>query len=283
MPDPTLEVLRRQAVQALKSANIEGADVDARILLMHASGHDRSGLIACARDVVSDQVCEVFEAFIARRLKHEPVAYILGTQEFWSLIFKVNRHVLIPRPETEGVVGRGLEKIWGVETPRILDVGTGSGAILISLLNEREDASGIGVDISESALDVAKENAINIGVGDRCSFKKSSFLENIDEKFDIIVSNPPYITDEAMLSLAENVSKFEPHLALHGGVDGLDPYREILSGAPSVLNDNAFLVFEVGFDQGGLVRNLMAQAGFQDVSIEKDYAGHDRIVSGQIK
>lgn len=282
MSNMTYESVRIAATRTLTSANIEYAHIDARILLMHASGLDRAGLISNARDTIPDDVKTLFDGYITRRLSHEPVAYITGMKEFWSLDFKVSPDVLIPRPDTEGVVVRGLEMLAGVEGTHILDIGTGSGAILISLLHERQTAQGLGLDISNAALEIARINADTLGVASRCEFLQSDFLKSVlqTSTFDLIVSNPPYITDIAMESLDKTVKDYEPALALRGGLDGLTPYREIIDTAHTILKPGGGLVFEVGYDQGDAVRALLQGAGYTSVKVEKDVAGHDRVVSG---
>ena len=278
----TYEQLRRSARTALKDVGIESADLDCRILLMKASGLDPSSLIAQANENVPENVKRQFNSMLARRLEDEPIAYIVGEQEFWSLLFAVNSDVLIPRPETEGVVECALALLNDVKAPVIVDIGTGSGAILLSLLHERQDATGIGLDISSEALDIARHNADRLGLSNRAEFKISNYLENVTDRVDLIVSNPPYITDQAMIELPDTVASYEPHLALSGGDDGLVAYRTIISGAPDRLVPGGFLVFEIGYDQGKAVAELLRQAGLVDICVHKDLAGHDRVVSGKL-
>ena len=281
MPN-TYQNIAKQAVLILRSAGLEDADIDVRILLGHAANCTDVGLIMRANDKVPAPILEQFNAFIVRRLRHEPIAYIMGAKEFWSLKFTVNEHVLIPRPETEGLVEQALKMIEGVTAPNLLDMGTGSGAILISLLHERIDATGLGVDISLDALDVAKFNAGSIGVAERCSLLQSDYLQNVTGKYDLLVSNPPYITDQAMDGLGENVKAYEPALALKGGGDGLTAYRKIIEQAHQFLSSGGSLVFEIGYDQGQAVCALLESAGYNDVTVFKDLAGHDRIICATI-
>lgn len=281
MPN-TYQNIAKQAVINLRNAGIEDAGIDVRILLGHAANCTDVDLIMRANDNVPAPVFEQFNSFIARRLCHEPIAYILGAKEFWSLKFTVNEHVLIPRPETEGLVEQALKMIANVKALNILDVGTGSGAILISLLHERVDASGTGIDISADALAVAKSNAKNIGVGERCSFLRSDYVQNVTGKYDLLVSNPPYITDQAMNSLGENVKAYEPVLALQGGEDGLTAYRQIIEQTHHHLKPGGGIVFEIGYDQGQAVCALLENAGFHDVMTHTDLAGHDRIICATI-
>jgi len=269
------ETLGRHAAQKL-------ANEDARLLLRHASGKSHSELIICAKDIVPAKTRHCFEQLLARRQSGDPVAYIVGEKEFWSLAFKVNQHVLIPRPETESVVETALKLIKDIKIPRILDVGTGSGAILISLLTEQQDAVGTGVDISDKALDVARANSERHHVQERGAFHISNYLEDVKGRYDLVVSNPPYIDDKAMAELPKDVKNFEPEIALSGGQDGLSAYRTIIAGLSGVLKPGGHIVFEVGFDQKTAVSELLMRAGFADIACAKDLAGHDRILSAKL-
>jgi len=279
MAEITYGELKRSAAQMLTGAGTETPTLDARILLEKASHKSAAELIVCDRDIVPEAVQTEFHELLGYRLAHEPIAYILGEKAFWSLDFKVDENVLIPRPETEGLVERALEHISTIPKPHILDIGTGSGAILISLLHERKSATGLAVDISPAALDIARMNAEHHNMGDRCHFTCSDYLENVTGKFDIVVSNPPYIDSAALAKLAPDVELYEPELALHGGKDGLTAYRAITSGVKDVLKPGGYLVFEIGFDQKAAVCNLLSKAGAVDIVCQQDLAGLDRIVS----
>lgn len=281
-PPVTLEQLRRSARKLLNDAGIASADIDCKLLLSEALRLDAADLIAHAHRIVSDEDQLRFEALLARRAQHEPIAYILEKQAFWSLDFKVSPDVLIPRPETEGVVERALNLLKHVSHPTIVDVGTGSGAILVSLLHERKDANGFGLDISEGALKLAHYNAEKNGVADRATFLKSDYLSVFNGKADLVVSNPPYITDQAMKQLSSTVADYEPSLALWGGNDGLEAYNAIIADLPRVLCSNGDVVFEIGFDQGQAVSHLLTINGFDDIHLFQDLAGHDRVVSGKL-
>ncbi len=279
----TFAHVQRQAALDLRKANIDSAEMDARILLGHASNYSQSDLIIAAYDDVPTQVYDDFKRYLSRRIAHEPIAYILGQKEFWSLSFVVNEHVLIPRPETEALVTHALTLMGGVAAPKIIDVGTGSGAILISLLSEHTDAHGNGVDISEKALAVARQNAQSLGVSGRCSFLCSDYLSKVEGQYDMLVANPPYITDSAMENLAHDVQGYEPSLALRGGRDGLDAYRQILSRGARVLRPNASVVFEIGYDQGEALQGLLKTAGYGDIKLLTDLNGLARVVSAKIR
>jgi len=279
MHNETYGELRVQAMAALRNAGIEDAQIDVRSLLCRASGLSRSELIASAQDSVPPEAVEKFQALLTRRENHEPIAYILGEKDFWSLTFKLNKHVLIPRPETEGIVEQALKLLQGRKCAKILDVGTGSGAILISLLHELANAKGCGVDISKNALEMARHNAKRLGVAGRCEFGISDYLGDVRGRYDIIVANPPYITDAAMSVLPKSVENFEPHLALSGGTDGLNAYREIIARLPDALEPNGHVVFEIGYDQKTAVCGLLKDAGATNITCQQDLARHDRIIS----
>ena len=277
----TYDQAKRSAVQHLAKSGCVSAQFDARILLLAAADMDASDLIAQGEQIIPAPIKAKYESYIERRIRHEPAAYITGEKEFWSLMFKVSEHVLIPRPETEGAVELALKRLEDVKSPQILDVGTGSGAILISLLAERRDSHGLGVDISKAALEVAQENSVLNGVEQRCAFQVSNYMAAVDGAYDLIVSNPPYIDGDAMKALPLDVG-FEPDLALAGGADGLAAYRAIVSDLPRVLKEGGVVVFEIGFDQGQAVSDLLRDAGLKDVQITLDLAGHDRIVSAKL-
>jgi release factor glutamine methyltransferase len=285
----TYSELKRSAANMLTGAGTENPNLDVRLLLEKASHKTAAELIACERDIVPEAVQTEFHELLGCRLAHEPIAYIFGEKAFWSLDFKVDENVLIPRPETEGLVERALELISAIPKPQILDIGTGSGAVIISLLHERRTATGLGVDISPEALDIARINADRHNIGNRCRFARSDYLSGVSEgqvsegqvsgKFDIIVSNPPYIDAVAMENLAPDVELYEPELALYGGKDGLDAYRAIIAGAKDVLAPDGHLIFEIGFDQKTSVCALLRKAGATKIRCQQDLAGLDRIIS----
>ncbi len=279
MANMTYGELKRGAVNLLANGGAENPAIDVRLLLEKVSHKTAADLITCDREIVPEPVQVEFNELLGARLAREPMAYILGAKAFWSLDFVVNENVLIPRPETEGVVERALELIGGVSDVRILDIGTGSGALLISLLHELRGASGTGVDISPEALKVARINAALCKVGDRAMFYSSDYLENIIERYDIIVSNPPYIDDKAMSELMPDVELYEPELALRGGADGLSAYRAIIPGLRGVLKPGGSIVFEIGYDQKQAVSDLLVKAGATSIVCQQDLAGHDRVIS----
>lgn len=232
---------------------------------------------------VPEKYLEAMRRGMARLVKGEPIQYVLGEWDFRTLTLKCDRRALIPRPETEELVTRVLGYL-NTETQRrrgglIVDVGTGTGAIVLSLAKEfRGEAAFLGTDVSEDAIALAKENAVRCGLGDRVKFAVADGLDDFDEPqcVDVIVSNPPYIETAVCETLDPRVKDFEPRLALDGGTSGLDFYERYLSDAVNLLKPGGAVFFEIGENQGEAVRQLMFDCGFNDIRIEKDYAGHDR-------
>ena len=232
---------------------------------------------------VPEKYLEAMRRGMARLVKGEPIQYVLGEWDFRTLTLKCDRRALIPRPETEELVTRVLGYL-NAETQRrrgglIVDVGTGTGAIVLSLAKEfRGEAAFLGTDVSEDAIALAKENAVRCGLADRVKFAVADGLDDFDEPQcgDVIVSNPPYIETAVCETLDPRVKDFEPRLALDGGTSGLDFYERYLSDAVNLLKPGGAVFFEIGENQGEAVRQLMFDCGFNDIRIEKDYAGHDR-------
>lgn len=232
---------------------------------------------------VPEKYLEAMRRGMARLVKGEPIQYVLGEWDFRTLTLKCDRRALIPRPETEELVTRVLGYL-NAETQRrrgglIVDVGTGTGAIVLSLAKEfRGEAAFLGTDVSEDAIALAKENAVRCGLADRVKFAVADGLDDFDEPqcVDVIVSNPPYIETAVCETLDPRVKDFEPRLALDGGTSGLDFYERYLSDAVNLLKPGGSVFFEIGENQGEAVRQLMFDCGFNDIRIEKDYAGHDR-------
>lgn len=273
----TINSARRLLTRNFEQAGIEGADFDARLLIEFATGLSRSDQIARGTEFLTPEQFDAVSACAARRMEGEPVDAIIGTRAFWKDIFRVTSDVLSPRPETEGIIEAAMKLRPAPQT--LLDLGTGSGAVVLSLLREFEGAAATACDISPAALDVAKDNAARLGLG--CDFILSNWFENISGRFDLIVSNPPYITDAAMLELPREVLNFDPDLALRGGPDGLGPYKVIADKAQDYLTPGGHLILEIGFDQGIAVRDLLRSAGFEAVNVLPDLAGRDRIVTGR--
>lgn len=271
-----------QARRRLEGAGIEAPVIDARLLLEAATGASRTDIVTDPYRAVTPAQAETLEAYLARRVAREPVSHILGRKGFWSVELKVTRDVLTPRPDTETLVNGVLKSLPAEEPMRILDLGTGSGAILLALLAERPLWTGVGVDISEPALEVARENAALLKLDDRATFVHGLWAESQpDQAFDAVVSNPPYIPTADIDTLEPEVSVHEPRLALDGGVDGLDAYRVLAPQVMRVLKPGGVFALEIGHDQGQAVEALMvaAQAGF--CRVVNDLGQRDRVVIGR--
>lgn len=279
----TLQELLRSADSRLANAGIDTARLDAEILMAHVLGCARMALYGKLADTVPTDAVAAFTALVERRQAFEPVAYLTGEQEFWSLPFKVSPDTLIPRPDTESLVETVLRHREGQPVRRILDLGTGSGCIFLSLLHEFADAQGTAVDISAGALTVARQNADALGLHDRTTFLEGSWFGPIEasQRFDVIVSNPPYIPSADMAELMPDVRLYEPGGALDGGEDGLAPYRLIAAEAPAFLCPGGILAVEVGIRQAGDVMALFEAAGLVETGTTKDLGGVERVVYGK--
>ena len=282
----TLAAVRRDLAEKLRLAGIDSAEADARLLMAHALGIDRAELIANGERALEPDEIEAIDALAARRLKHEPVARIFGRKEFWSLNLHVSPAVLVPRPETETVVEAALDIVVGdalqTEKLRVLDIGTGSGALLLALLSELPNAAGIGTDISAAALEVARANAESNDLVGRCTFVACDIAAGLQGPFDLIVANPPYVKRGDIASLAPEVRNYDPALALDGGADGLDGYRAIAAGARRLLAPGGRLIVELGAGQETPVRALFTKAGFTVDAAHNDLAGIPRALSASL-
>ena len=270
--------LYEKGCSLLTEAGIEEAALDARLLLEYVCGTNRNDLLVHGERAVEQEQSELYLRYLAERAKRIPLQHITGIQDFMGLTFQVNEHVLIPRQDTEILVEEVLRELH--DGMRILDMCTGSGCILISLLHYSNECVGVGADISENALSVAKENAEKILNGAEVSFCQSDLFENITGKYDVIVSNPPYIRSDVIPTLMPEVKDHEPMQALDGTEDGLYFYRQIVSESKDYLVRGGKLYFEIGHDQAQQVSELMKNAGFKEIEVVKDYAGLDRVVYG---
>jgi release factor glutamine methyltransferase len=268
--------------RAFRPGGIEDAEADARVLVGHALRLDRAKLIAQSDRILEARETDAISALASRRLKREPVSRILGLKEFWSLGLAVSPDVLVPRPETETVIEAALDFIvrggLRMEKLRILDIGTGSGALLLALLHELPAATGIGTDISPAALKIARENAAYFGFESRSGFVVSDIASDIQGPFDLVVSNPPYVVRDEIASLAPEVRDYDPIVALDGGDDGLAAYRAIAANAKRLLAEGGRLYVELGAGQEAAVRMLFTDAGLAVGSVRKDLAGIPRVL-----
>jgi len=264
-----------------RERSIESARLDAELLLADVLDLDRVGLYLHFDRPLEPAGLKPYRELVKRRATHEPLAYIRGETEFWSLPFKVSPAVLIPRPDTEILVEEALSYLG--DSGRILDIGLGSGAIAVALAHERPGTFVDGVDISSEAVALANENAQLNGVAERVDFQVGDLNAFSGGPYDLIVSNPPYIPQADIAGLMPEVREFEPMAALDGGADGLDAYRAILCQAPAALNDGGGLLVEIGIDQAAAVQQLFSEAGFVDIRLRDDYSGIPRVVSGRIK
>lgn len=283
------EILARRALEEIDKAarrladrGIESARLDAQLLMAAAAGVTREAAVTGSIEL-SHETLRRFEAMIARREKREPVAYLLGRKEFYSLDFEVSPAVLIPRPESEIVVAAALEVIAGVPDARVLDIGTGSGAIAIAICVNAPRAHVTGVDISADAIAVASRNAEHHRVGNRVTLRRGDCFDILDGgpalgSFEVIVSNPPYLDDAEIAGLEPDVRGFEPRAAMSAGAGGLDILRRIAAGAPRHLASDGELIVEVGAGQAAAVAKLVEEAGLRVVSVINDFAGHPRVV-----
>lgn len=263
------------ATRKLTLAGIEGASRDARLLMAHVLQLDPSRITLVAPDPLEDDACSAFEACIARRVAREPVSHIIGRRMFYGRDFIVSSEVLDPRPETEILIAEALKRPFS----SVLDLGVGSGAILLTLLAEQPLAKGQGSDLSNAALKVAKANADHLGLSQRARFTQSDWFEAISGAFDLIVSNPPYIALDEMPSLVPELAH-EPRIALTDEADGLVAYRILSAQARHHLAPRGRLLFEIGPTQGQAVADMVLAQGFKGVRIVADLDGRDRVVCG---
>ncbi len=271
--------------QSFRLAQIETPDADARLLIGHALHLDRTQLIAQADRLLEAREVNEISALAARRLRREPVSRILGRKEFWSLMLEVTPAVLVPRPDTETVIEAALDYVvrggLRMEPLRVLDIGTGSGALLLALLSELPNALGTGTDISSAALEVARDNANRHCLAARCNFVCCNVAEALPGPFDLIVANPPYVARRDIATLAPVVRDYDPSIALDGGSDGLDFYRAIGSEAHRLLAAGGRLIVELGAGQKPAVRALFTKCGLEVCGARDDLAGIARALEAR--
>jgi len=270
----TAAVALAQAIVALRATQNPDAASEARILLAAALGVERGQLVTSLDRVLNVTETGRYLQMIAARQNFQPISQILGRREFWSRRFVVTPDVLDPRPDSETLIAAALDDHFS----RVLDLGTGSGALIVTLLAERAQATGLAVDISPAALHVAAQNAAKHGVSARLEFRESDWLAQVDGEFDLIICNPPYIDEAEWAELAPDVRDHEPKLALTPGRDGLQVYRALAGQLDAYLAPNGRVLFEIGYQQGAQVVALMQAQGWALPQLVKDINGHDRLV-----
>ena len=279
MNQPTGSVLLAKGVRQLNDAGVPDAARDARRLLAHAVGVEAGRLTLILPEPVTQEAEARFAALLQRRAGREPVSHLLGYREFYGRRFKVTRNVLDPRPETEILIEVALQDAFA----SVIDLGTGSGCILLTLLAEMPEARGVGTDLSEDACRVAEDNMHALDLGERAAILRTSWADGIEGQVDLVVSNPPYIGLDEMDGLSPEVHDHEPHMALTDGGDGLSAYREISQQAAGLLRVGGRLIVEIGPTQATAVAQMFADNGFEKVRVIQDLDGRDRVVSGEYR
>jgi release factor glutamine methyltransferase len=268
------------ARSALAAQDPEGAALDARVFTLRAWGGGQTSIHLLPDVPGSGEQMTSLSGFVRRRLAHEPAAYILGVKEFWSLEFQVSPAVLIPRPDSETIVRHALDLLAAPDRPySVLDLGAGSGCLLLAFLHERPSARGLGVDASPAALAVAQKNAHNLGLSARAHFALGDWAQGLSARFDLVLCNPPYIGDGERAGLSADVRDHEPAGALFAGPDGLAAYDRIAPQLPAILAPGGVAIFEAGRDQAGAIASLCAAQGLELIGIRRDLSGIERSVA----
>lgn len=276
----TLLTAWKSAQARLKEGRIDSPSIDARLLLEAAAGATRADILTDPYRAVTPEQMARLDAWVERRLRREPTSRILGRKGFWKIMLNVTPDVLSPRPDTETILDVVLAAYPPHQAFTLIDLGTGSGAILLAILAERFGARGVGTDVSTEALAVARENAANLDLAARCDFMRTEWAAGFGEAaFDVVVSNPPYIPTADIADLDPEVRDHDPHLALDGGPDGLRAYRELAPEIRRILKPGGVFAVEIGWDQGAAVQALFEAEGFLDVKVVKDLADRDRVVT----
>ena len=272
-----LENVIKQASQFLKTQSIVSHKLDAEVILSNIMGVTRDFLNTNSHIVVSKNTIKRFNHAINRRINSEPVAYIIGKKEFWSQNFVINRSTLVPRPETELLIYKVVD-FFKNKKINVLDIGTGSGCILLSILKELVNSRGIGIDISSKAIKIAQINSKNLNLLLRSQFKVFDITKFYVGKYDLIVSNPPYIPSKDIKNLSKDITNYEPLVALNGGIDGLDLIKKVIYKSKSLLKKNGLLAIEIGFNQYLKVSSLLKRHGFKEMSRQCDYDSNVRCI-----
>ena len=273
-----IENIIKNAGYVLKKQNIPSYNLDVEILLAKVLKTKREYLITNLKKEINDRELIEFNKLLRRRESREPIAYITKKKDFWNNSFFVEKNVLIPRPDTEIVVNEMLKIFKFKERLNVLEIGTGTGCIILSLLKEKKNFKGVGIDIDQKCIDISRKNAINLNLDNRIKFYKCN-VDNFNlGKYDLIISNPPYIKKTFLRYLDLDILNFEPKLALDGGLDGLSKIRKVVLKSSSLLKINGKLILEIGFDQKDKVKKILNENGFYVNDFKKDLAGNDRCV-----
>jgi release factor glutamine methyltransferase len=283
-PDPDATTLVKAwtaARERLKAAGVDSPVIDARLLVEAAADASRADIITDPYRLLTPEQAQRLDGYVERRARREPVSRILGRKGFWKLLLRVTADVLTPRPDSETVVDLALRQFPEGMAFTVLDMGVGSGALLLSILAERPAARGLGVDVSEEALAVARDNAALLDLDGRAAFLRTSWADGLgDDSFDMVVSNPPYIPSDVIGTLEPEVREHEPRLALDGGPDGLQAYRDLVPEVLRVLKPGGYFAVEIGWDQADAVRALFEAAGARGLEVVRDLGDRDRVVAG---
>ena len=262
----------------LKLSNIKSSELDSEILMSEVIKKDRAYVILNSKEKLKKNKLNQFYRLIRQRSIGKPIAYLIGKKEFWKYEFNIKEGVLIPRPDTEIIIEETLKVVKNKSKLKILDIGIGSGCLLLSILKERKDFSGVGVDISQICLDISKINSLKLGLKNRVKFFKSN-VDNFDYgKYDLIVSNPPYIKKLDLNYLEDDVVNFEPKLALDGGFEGISEIRKVIYKSSELIKKNGKLILEIAFDQKDKVKEILKEEGFYINKVIKDLANKDRCI-----
>ena len=267
----------------LKNSYIKTFKLDTEILMAKALGSNREYIILNNKKILNNDSLDYFKRLIKERARGKPIAYLINKKFFWDYEFYINKNTLIPRPDTEIIIEESLRLTKHKDKINVLDIGVGSGCIILSILKERKNFYGTGIDISKKSLDICKINAKNLNIESRVKFYKSDIDKFVKGKYDLVVSNPPYIKSCDLKYLERDVAKFEPRLALDGGLDGLSKIRKVINKSSELIKKNGKFILEIGFDQKNKVIKLLNKRGFYINSTLKDFANNDRcIVSTKI-
>ena len=273
-----IENTLNQGVTILKANNIKNPHLDSEILLAESINKDKKHIILNSKEILNTKQSDIFNSFIERRKSGEPIAYLINKKEFWKDEFYINKDVLIPRPDTEIIIEQVLEIYPKKSQLQVLDIGTGSGCILLSIIRERPNFYGTGIDISKKSINVSKINAKQLKLTNRVKFFHSSVDNFSNGKYDLVVSNPPYIKLSILKYLERDVVNFEPKLALSGGFDGFSKIRKVISRASNLIKKNGKFILEIGFNQKNKVKEILNEESFYVNKAIKDYGNNDRCI-----